>query len=197
MPPASEPQNLVSLPRCCSCYSCQSLERRCDPATNPSLSGPQAVELPTMVRADYTSGSATGIKGPRLHPGDQSAINLAGKAAVRRHSGDTSLFGAGKHVCYPPGPDHQGLSGADGRLYRQLTARRVSSPVLTPLAALTLTNCFHARRASGNKSVLECCRVQIRLVSKISMDRGGLRGTNCLDAGSLGEARSTMRDAVF
>lgn len=38
--------------------------------------------------------------------------------------------------------------------------------------------------------------MQIRLVSKISMDCSGLHGTNCLDAGSLGKARSTMRDMV-
>lgn len=56
---------------------------------HPSLSRPHAAKLPGMGRPDFrngngcTSGSGTGIKGPRLHPGDQSAINLAGKAAVR------------------------------------------------------------------------------------------------------------------
>lgn len=50
---------------------------------------------------------------------------LAGKAAVRRHSGDTSLFRASKDICYPlgpaPRPEHQGLSASDGQLYRRHT----------------------------------------------------------------------------
>lgn len=61
-------------------------------------------------------------------------------------------------------------------------------------AALILTNCLDMPRASDNKSVWECCTLQIRRVSKISMDRGGLHGTNCLDAGSLGEARRVAPD---
>lgn len=134
MPPASEHQSLVSLPPCCGCYSCQWQEggviQQAAAAAHPSLSRPQAAELPRMGQADFrngngcTSSSGTGIKGPHLHPGDQSAINLAGKAAVRRHSGDTSLFRASKDICYPlgpPRPEHQGLSAADGQQYRRHT----------------------------------------------------------------------------
>lgn len=84
-----------------------------------------------------------------------------------------------------PGAEHQGPSATDGQLYRHHTV----IACFDTLAALILTNCLDIPRASDNKSVSECCTLQIRRVSKISMDRSGLHGTNCLDAGSLGEAR--------
>lgn len=66
-------------------------------SAHPSPSTQRAARLPrkhrTDVRNDNGSPSSrgTGIKGPHLHPGGQSAINLASKAAGELHSGDISL----------------------------------------------------------------------------------------------------------